>query len=107
MSSFPLVPDPRQAWAPFPLGITRGRAAGPRRTNGGREVRMVSHITAMELESLRHLIGECDLKAKKLSSYARQVQNPELREFCEREADSANRSKQTLMNFLNEGVSVQ
>ena len=67
----------------------------------------MSHITYMELESLRHLIGECELKAKKFSVYARQVQNPELRDFCEREADSSNQSRQAMMAFLNEGGNVQ
>jgi len=65
------------------------------------------HITEMELQSLRHLIGECDLKAKKLSFYAEQSRNSELRDWCRREADTAERSKQTLLGLTNEGVNVQ
>jgi hypothetical protein len=61
----------------------------------------------MELQALRQLIGECDLKVRKLSIYARQVQNPDLRDFCEREAEASNQSRQAMMAFLNEGVNVQ
>lgn len=65
------------------------------------------HVTEIELDSLRHLIGECELKAKKLGEYARDARDTELRNWCQQGADTARKSKDTLMGFLTEGVSVQ
>jgi len=67
----------------------------------------VPHVSQVELQSLRHLIGDCETKAKKLSLYADQCQNPELRNWCRREADVADRSRQTLLGILNQGVNTQ
>ncbi|HCW51003.1 MAG TPA: hypothetical protein DGR79_02900 [Clostridiales bacterium] len=67
----------------------------------------MTHLTYLELESLRHLIGECEVKARKLEAYAGQAESPELRSFCRQHADSANRSRQTLQSFLRERGGVQ
>lgn len=62
------------------------------------------HLTTMEVNSLREIIGETQLKAKKLDIYMRQVNDQELRDWCRREAQTADQGVRTLIGFLDEGV---
>lgn len=62
------------------------------------------HLTTMEVNALREIIGETQLKAKKLDIYMRQVNDQELRDWCRREAQTADQGVRTLMGFLDEGV---
>lgn len=62
------------------------------------------HLTTMEVNALREIIGETQLKAKKLDIYMRQVNDQELRDWCRREAQTADQGVRTLIGFLDEGV---
>lgn len=67
----------------------------------------MSHLTNVELDSLRHLIGCHELGAKKLGAYAQTAQDSQLKTWCQRQAEECNRAKQELMSFLNEGATMQ
>lgn len=64
----------------------------------------MTHLTNMELDSLRHIIGECDVRSAKLDAYARRCGSPELRDWCRREAERASRLKEALTSYLSEGM---
>lgn len=65
------------------------------------------HLTNIELDSLRHLIGCCELGAKKLGQYAEEARNGQLRDWCRRQSAWAEEAKQQLASFLTEGGTLQ
>lgn len=67
----------------------------------------MSELTYMEVESIRHLLTDCQTKAKKLGAYVSECQSKDLRDICEREIDSSLKAVQTLTSFLNEGGNLQ
>lgn len=60
----------------------------------------MAHITTLELDELRHLIGQQKLAAAKLGAYAQACRDPELRQQVEHLARQAGDSAQRLMTFL-------
>ena len=54
----------------------------------------------MELQNLRHLIGEHDTAIQKLTEYAQQAQDPQLKQMLQQSTQSAQDTKQQLMSFL-------
>jgi hypothetical protein len=54
----------------------------------------------MELQNLRHLIGSHDLSVKKLSDYASQCQDPQIKQVFQQSAQDAQNTKNQLMTFL-------
>jgi ferritin len=60
----------------------------------------MSNLTQVELQNLRHLIGSHETAYKKLSTYASQCTDPQVKDFFERSAQSAKNTKQKLISFL-------
>ncbi|HEY8426224.1 MAG TPA: hypothetical protein VIK73_09465 [Limnochordales bacterium] len=60
----------------------------------------MAHLTALELEQLRHIIGEQKLTVEKLNAYSQACRDPELKQQVEHIARQANDNVQRLMTFL-------
>ncbi|NEZ47023.1 hypothetical protein FDF74_07330 [Clostridium niameyense] len=58
------------------------------------------NLTQLELQNLRHLIGAHETAHNKLSCYAQQCQDPEIKQMFQQSADEANNTKQKLMTYL-------
>ncbi|PEJ56325.1 hypothetical protein CN692_18510 [Bacillus sp. AFS002410] len=61
---------------------------------------MSNSLTELELENLRHIIGGHSTIANKLEAYAQNCSDPELKALLQRDAQSAQQSRQQLLNFL-------
>ncbi|WP_252502394.1 hypothetical protein [Sporosarcina sp. Marseille-Q4943] len=60
----------------------------------------MNNLTELEVENLRHLIGEHSLITKKLEFYAQNCQDPELQSIFQRDAQAAKENQQQLLTFL-------
>ncbi len=60
----------------------------------------MANISELELQNLRHLIGGFDTTRGKMEDYASHAEDPKLRQFFEQGAQSAQKNKQQLMDFL-------
>lgn len=60
----------------------------------------MTNISELDLQNLRHLIGGCDTNHCKMQDYAEKAQDPEVRQFFQKSAQSAMTMKQQLMQFL-------
>ena len=60
----------------------------------------MAHITMLELEELRHMVGEQKLAVEKLNAYAQACRDPELKQRVEHLARQCNDNVQKLMGFL-------
>ncbi len=58
-------------------------------------------LNQMELQNLRHMIGEHDTAAEKMQTYAQQCKDPQVKQYFEQSAQDAKQTKQQLMTFLN------
>ena len=61
----------------------------------------MSHISNMELETLRHFIGDLTLKTAKCQTYAQQCNDPQLKNFFNTSAQMDSHALQTFKQFLN------
>jgi len=61
----------------------------------------MANLTQVELQNLRHLIGSHETAYQKLSTYAQNATDPQIKDFFERSAQSAKNTKQKLITFLN------
>ena len=61
----------------------------------------MANLTQIELQNLRHLIGSHETAYQKLSTYAQNATDPQIKDFFERSAQSAQNTKQKLITFLN------
>lgn len=59
-------------------------------------------LTTIELDYLRHLVGNTQAGAAKITAYAEQSEDPDLRSFLEQEAQTCRQRADTLMNFLRQ-----
>ena len=59
------------------------------------------HISNMELQNLRHIIGAEHLEANKARVFAGQVNDPQLRAFLERKSRGAEQNVQKLSHFIS------
>lgn len=57
-------------------------------------------ISVLDLQNLRHLIGGYTTTHCKMTDYASQAQDPEVKKIFQDAADSAMKNKQELMRFL-------
>ena len=57
-------------------------------------------ISVLDLQNLRHLIGGYTTTHCKMTEYASQAQDPEIKKLFQDAADSAMKNKQELMRFL-------
>lgn len=60
----------------------------------------MAQINQMELQNLRHLIGSHETAYKKLSTYAQQSTDPQVKQLFERSAQDALNTKQRLLTLL-------
>lgn len=60
----------------------------------------VTKLNQLELQNLRHLIGSHEMAYQKLSTYAQQCTDPQLKQLFQQSAQEAQQNKQRLMSFL-------
>jgi spore coat protein CotF len=60
----------------------------------------MTHLNQLELQNLRHLIGSHETAYQKLSTYAQQVTDPQIKQVFNKSAQDAMNTKQKLMSFL-------
>ncbi len=60
----------------------------------------MSDISILDLQNLRHLIGGYETTHCKMTDYANQTQDTEIKKLFQNAADSAMKNKQELMKFL-------
>ncbi|OEF99254.1 hypothetical protein BHF71_09470 [Vulcanibacillus modesticaldus] len=61
---------------------------------------MQNQLTQLELQHLRELISGHDLANKKLTEYANQCTDQQLKQMLQQSAQSALNTKQQLLSFL-------
>ena len=61
----------------------------------------MANINKLELQNLRHLIGEHCTIEKKLNFYAEQCTDQTLKDMLKKDAQDAKTNKEKLMIFLN------
>lgn len=60
----------------------------------------VTQLNQLELQNLRHLIGAHETAYQKLSTYAQQCTDPQIKQLFQKSAQDAQNNKQRLMSFL-------
>lgn len=60
----------------------------------------MSEISVLDLQNLRHLIGGFDTCHCKMTAYAEQATDPQVKQLFQDAANSAMKNKQDLMRFL-------
>ena len=60
----------------------------------------MANLSELELQNLRHLIGGYDTTHCKMQEYAQKAQDPEVKQYFQKSAQSAMTMKQQLMQFL-------
>ena len=60
----------------------------------------MTDISELDLQNLRHLIGGFDTPSCKLQDYAQNAADAEVKQFFQKSAQSAQQTKQQLMQFL-------
>ena len=60
----------------------------------------MQEISILDLQNLRHLIGGYETSHCKMEAYAQQAQDPQIKQYFQKAAQSAMQSKQQLMQFL-------
>ena len=60
----------------------------------------MAQLNQMELQNLRHMIGAHQTACEKLQAYAQQATDQQVKDYFEKSAQSAQTTKQQLMNFL-------
>lgn len=60
----------------------------------------MAHVTSLELQSLRHLLGEESLSLAKLSTYTQHCQDPQLKAQFQKLLDECQQGSQKLMQML-------
>ena len=60
----------------------------------------MAEISVLYLQNLRHLIGGYDTTHCKMTEYANQAQDPQVKQLFQDAANSAIKNKQDLMKFL-------
>ena len=58
-------------------------------------------LNQMELQNLRELIGAHDTAYQKLSAYAQQATDPQIKQMFQRSAQDAQNTKQKLLSMLS------
>ena len=61
----------------------------------------MTQLNQLELQNLRHLIGAHETSYQKLSTYAQQATDPQIKQMFQRSAESALNTKQKLMSLLS------
>ena len=64
------------------------------------EEKDMSEISVLDLQNLRHLITGYETTHCKMTDYANQAQDPQIKQLFQDAANSAMKNKQDLMKFL-------
>jgi hypothetical protein len=59
-------------------------------------------INELELQNVRHLVGAHDTSYQKLTSYAQNCVDPQIKQMFEKSAQDALNTKQKLLGFLSD-----
>lgn len=68
--------------------------------NSFKEAAVMSEISILDLQNLRHLIGGYSTTHCKMTDYASKTEDPEIKKLFQDAADSAMKNKQELIKFL-------
>ena len=60
----------------------------------------MAQLNEQELQNLRHLIGSHETAYQKLSNYAQQCTDPQIKQMFQKSAQDAMSTKQKLISFL-------
>ena len=60
----------------------------------------MAEISILDLQNLRHLIGGYETTHCKMTAYAEQANDPQIKQLFQDAANSAMQNKQDLMKFL-------
>lgn len=60
----------------------------------------MSQLSELDVQNLRHLIGGHETCAAKMSAYAEQASDQQVKQYFQQAAQSAKENKQQLMGFL-------
>ena len=60
----------------------------------------MTELSVLDLQNLRHLIGGFDTTHCKMQDYANESQDPQVKQFFQKSAQSAMESKQKIMKFM-------
>ena len=60
----------------------------------------MSEISILDLQNLRHLIGGFETSQCKMQDYAHEAQDPQVKQFFQKSAQSAVDCKNQLMQYL-------
>ena len=60
----------------------------------------MTELSVLDLQNLRHLIGGLETIHCRMQDYAHEAQDPQVKQFFQKSAQSAMESKQQLMQFL-------
>jgi len=61
---------------------------------------MMSELSELDVQNLRHLIGGYDTTHCKMTAYAEQASDQQVKQFFQKAAQSAKENKQQLLQFL-------
>lgn len=61
----------------------------------------MAHLNEMELQNVRHLIGAHETAEVKMATYAHNCNDQQLKQFFQQSSQSAQQTKQQLINFLS------
>lgn len=61
----------------------------------------MTQLNQLELQNLRHLIGSHETAYQKLSQYAQQATDPQVKQLFQKSAQDAMNTKQKLLSFLS------
>lgn len=61
----------------------------------------MSQLNQQELQALRHLIGAHDTDFQKLQTYSSQATDQQVKQFFQKSAQDAQKTKQQLISFLS------
>lgn len=61
----------------------------------------MTQINQLELQNIRHLIGSHETAYQKLSTYAQQCTDLQVKQMFQKSADSARSTKQKLISLLS------
>ena len=60
----------------------------------------MTNLTELDVQNLRHLILGCETNHCKMQEYAQKAEDMEVKQFFQKSAQSAQQTKQQLMQFL-------
>jgi hypothetical protein len=61
----------------------------------------LTQLNQLELQNLRHLIGSHETAYQKLSTFAQQCTDPQVKQMFQKSANDARNTKQKLMSLLS------